>query len=469
MLLLLLACSADPSESPATAPATAECEHAPAIGWTEASHQKADGDYNRVFPRDHVQRLDLTVCASDFAVMVADLQALLGDMAGGPPDGGPPDGGPPDGGPPEEGGELPEMDFAEPVFVPATLSYEGATWPSVGLRFKGNSSLLASFTAGITKLPLRIDMDQYEDTAPETDDQRFYGFQKLSFGPGYADDSYLRQALTDELMEAAGLPAPRSAFYELWLDSGEGPVYWGLYTMVEDPENTEFLDRAFGDDEGNLYQPENGCADWTCFDEESFSKETQAEAGDWSDVEAAITALNTDDRDEAAWRAGLEAELDVDGFLRWLALSTAIGNWDSYGLMPHNYFLYADPGNDGRLAWIPWDHNMSLSDGMKPLLSLGLTEVGEDWPLIRRLMDNPTYAARYREHLADLAPVLDADKLSDRARSLHTLIAPYAEAEAAPLTQLSDFAAFEASVDGESGLGAWMEERSRLVEAYLGQ
>lgn len=461
--LLLLACTTPEDAADSGAAAPGACLSTEAVGWSEASHAKGDADYDRVFPTDAVQRLDLVICAEDHAAMLADLDALLGGTGGGPPDGGPPDGGlPEDGGGPPEGGAPADLD-AEPMWVPATLGHDGRTWPAVGVRFKGNSSLTASYRAGTAKLPLRIDLDQYEDTVPATEDQRFYGFQKLSLGPAYADDSFLHEVLASEIFEAAGVPVARAAFYEVWVDVGEGPAYWGLYTVVEDPENAAFLDRAFGDDDGNLYQPENGCADWTCFDAESFAKETNEDAADWSDVEAAVAAL-ADTGGAEAWRAGLEARFDVDGFLRWLAVSTAVGNWDSYGQMPHNYFLYG--GSDGRLAWIPWDHNMALDEGMKPLLSVGLDEVGEEWPLIRTLLDDPVYAERYAEMLAEHRATLDLDAFAARAEALHALIAPSVEAEAAPYTQLTDLESFHTSVDD---LVDWMETRDALVSAHLGQ
>ena len=101
------------------------------------------------------------------------------------------------------------------------------------------------------------------------------------------------------------------------------------------------------------------------FDEASFDKETNKDESDWSDVIAAIEALNADKSDPAAWRAGLEAVFNVDEFLRWLAVNTTIQNWDTYGSMAHNYYLYGDPTDNGRLAWIPWDNNMALSgEGM---------------------------------------------------------------------------------------------------------
>lgn len=331
---------ADPGDSGADSPApaydTASCPAQAAVGWSEASHTKlGTADYDRVLPRDGVQRLDIVICDEWFAAMQDNLAAFVAAADTDAEDGEAPDAG---------------AELDEPIYVEAAVSYGGMTWPYVGVRYKGNSSLTYSAQAGIQKLPLRLDFDEWEDARPETDDQRFFGFKVLSLSPGYHDPAYTREKLVDEMLELEGVPAVRSAFYEVWIDAGQGPTYWGLYTAIEDPSNKAFLDRVFGENAGNLYQPESGCADWECFDAEDFAKENHQDEADWSDVEAAIAALHADRTDAAAWRAGLEAAFDVPGFMRWLAVNTSMGNWDSYGLMPHNYFLYGDPGHGGRLA-----------------------------------------------------------------------------------------------------------------------
>ena len=52
----------------------------------------------------------------------------------------------------------------------------------------------------------------------------------------------------------------------------------------------------------------------------------------------------------------LEEVFDVSGFLNYLAVNSVIQNWDTYGIMSHNYYLYHDPTTD-LLTWIPWDNN----------------------------------------------------------------------------------------------------------------
>ena len=79
---------------------------------------------------------------------------------------------------------------ANPVVVPCTVASEGKTWWYVGIRFKGNSSLMSTWSSGIYKLPppTRIST-RWEDDHPEIADQRFFGFEKLSLAANWSDPS----------------------------------------------------------------------------------------------------------------------------------------------------------------------------------------------------------------------------------------------------------------------------------------
>ena len=61
-------------------------------------------------------------------------------------------------------------------------------------------------------------------------------------------------------------------------DYGDGPIYFGVYTMVEDVENT-LLDSHFSDDGGNLYKPDGDAASFASgtYDEDEYVKKTNAE------------------------------------------------------------------------------------------------------------------------------------------------------------------------------------------------
>ena len=80
-----------------------------------------------------------------------------------------------------------------------------------------------------------------------------------------------------------------------------------------------------------------------------------------------------------------------------------------------------------------------------------MDEVGEDWPLIRLLMDDPVYADRYHQELqTQLAGTFDLDHLRQLATAHHELVVPYAigaEGEQAPYTHIRSDHAFETSVE----------------------
>jgi spore coat protein H len=476
-------------------------------GWTLETHSnEARPDYETVFPQDKVNRMDILLTPETWDAMLADMTEMQGEFgagagmgappAGGPGDRMPPDGGPQEGGPPEgerpplggqapEGGGLPgdrqppqggpggmnnALTDENPIWVTATIQFEGNTWEYVGLRFKGNSSLMSAWRDGNFKLPFRLDFDQFEDTYPQIDDQRFYGFKQLSLASNFNDDSYLREKVTADIFRGFGVPSAHTAFYEVYVDYGEGPVYFGLYTMVEMVEDT-VIEEQFVSDDGNLYKPEGAGATFAAgsFSEVSFDKETNQEANDYSDILAVFDALHAATRleDPAVWRDGLEAVFDVEIFLRWLAVNTVVQNWDTYGVMHHNYFLYTDP-ETGLVTWIPWDNNHALfGAGMRPALSLSLEEVGEEWPLIRFLMDDPVYQAQYDAYLGEVVEtVFVPEEMSAVYQVYHDLIAESALKETPEATMLRSQAAFEASVDE---LTRHVQDRCQAVRAYLGE
>jgi len=319
-----------------------------------------------------------------------------------------------------------------PIWSECTIVFNDTTWEHVGIRFKGSSSLKSTWSEGIWKLPFRLDFDQFEDDYPATEDQRFYGVKKLSLSSSWSDDSLIREKVTADIFREAGVPAPETAFYELYIDYGEGPIYFGLYTMVEIPDDPMF-ETQFGDDDGNLYKPSGSGATFSegSINESSFSKQSNEEEADWSDITALFEALHADTRtsDPTAWRSGLESVFDVEGFLRWLAANTVMQNWDTYGSMSHNYYLYNDP-SDGLLHWIPWDNNMALSSQAGPnsqsSSSLSLSEVSNQWPLISYLIEDEYYYQMYLDFMNEfVSGVFSVDYAEGLCREAHDLIESY--------------------------------------------
>jgi spore coat protein CotH len=160
-----------------------------------------------------------------------------------------------------------------PIYVQSTVSFGGLSWSHVGIRMKGNSTLSTSWSRGVYKLPWRLDFAEFGDSHSEVSGQRFHGFKLLSLTSSSMDATFQRQKLADDLFEEAGVPVGRSVFARVFIDRGAGRQYFGLYTMVEVPDEP-MLGRVFGDASGNLYKPQGRAARWVLFDRESFDKKT---------------------------------------------------------------------------------------------------------------------------------------------------------------------------------------------------
>jgi spore coat protein H len=307
-------------------------------------------------------------------------------------------------------------------------------WKNVGYRLKGNSSLSSAWRAGNYKLPFRLQFDEFEDSLPAVKNQRLYGFKEVSMSPGFADQSLIREKVTADLLRTAGIPAARTAFYRVFVDFGAGRKYCGVYTMVEVVDDTMIEDQ-FGEDAGNIYKPESNFA---AFNPAQFEKKNNEAASSWADVQAFINALNAPTRttDPAGWRSALEATFNMDHFLKWLAINNAMVNWDTYGAIAHNYYLYHH--STRKLTWIPWDHNQSLSgnpgitgtvqggQGPRLGLSLSMNEAGANWPLARAVAQDSVYFARYRSHMkVFVGTVFTESAMSAMFDRAHALIAPF--------------------------------------------
>ena len=352
--------------------------------WTTSTHSStATPDYNTVFDQTKVNRVDIVISADNWTVMQNDLYDIYGTSSGGPGGGG-------------------GFSDQTPVYVPCSWYVNGIEWYHVGIRYKGNSSLKGAYTQGKQKLPFRIKFDEFEDDYVEIKNQTFYGFSELSLSSNYNDMSCMREKTATDLFREFGVPAPQTAYYEVYVDHGSGPVYFGLYTFVEVVFD-KMLATQFGTNAGNCYKPDGDGAKWasTGFNLADFEKKTN-EASDWSDVQAAYDALHSSTRttDTTQYKAALEAVFDVDRFLKYLAVNTTIQNWDTYGRMTHNYYLYNDPATN-TLGWIPWDNNEAFSDGkMGGSLDFDMNQVnGADWPLIRYLIDIPGYRNKYDAYI----------------------------------------------------------------------
>ena len=341
--------------------------------WTTETHSNnVDPNYDVVFNQNKVNKIHIVFTAQEWSDMQTDLAAV------------------------KAGGYV-----VEPAYIPVDFYFNGIQWYHVGIRYKGNSSLKNTSS---NKLPFKFNFDVFEDSFPEINNQRFYGFKKLAMGSGYKDETLMKDKTASDIFRHFGVPASRASFYEIYIDKGDGNyIYFGSYTMNEVIEDT-FLKNYFGTESGNCYKPDGQGARFSSsgFTLGSFHKKTNEESADKSDIQAMYDALHSSLRtsNPTAWKAGLEATFDVDGFLKYLAAMNTIQNWDCYGNAPHNYYLYNDP-TMGKIRWIVWDCNLAFweGSGRRKSLTFNMNEVGTDWPLINYIIADTDYKSTYKAYV----------------------------------------------------------------------
>ena len=420
-----------------------------ADNWSADTHSKsADPNFDEVFNDAEVKRLDIVITANRWQVMLKDMTNLYGTF-----------------------GTRGASGFSDenPIFVPGDVFYNGKQWYRVGVRFKGNSSLQNTWQNGNLKLSFKLDFDEFEDEYPQIDNQRFYGFKKLSLKNNFDDKSMLREKVTADIFRNAGLASSHTAFYAVYVDHGNGPVYFGLYTMVEEVDDT-VIDTQFSDDDGNLYKPDGDAASFASgsFNQTEFEKKTNEDDEDWSDIERLFDILHDATRtsDATTWRTSLETVLDTDTFLKYLAINTVVQNWDTYGKMTHNYYLYNNPDNN-LLTWIPWDNNEALQSGKRGgALSLDFSNLNaSQWPLIGYLYADEIYKAKYDAYVRETVDgVFNATTMQATYTNYASLIEPYATTEITGHTFLNSSSDFQTAV---STLKSHATQRTSAANAYL--
>ncbi len=374
--------------------------------WDYTTHgHEVDPDYNTVFAQGEVIRLDITISTSSWSTMLSDVSSNYSkiDSSG--------------------------SDYT-PIWQPCTITHNETDWYKVGVRFKGNSSLKQTYSSGNRKLSLKLDFDQYEDDYPALTNQRFYGFKQLNLNNNYNDESLMREKVGSDLFREFGLASAQTSFCALYIND----TYYGLYTIVEEVDDT-LLDSQFSDSPaGNLYKPDGDAASFKekTYDTDEFYLKTNTTSPDYSDVKALYDALHGSNRtsNSTAWRETLESVFDVDVFLKWLAANAVIQNWDTYGVMTHNYYLY---NYKGKLTWIPWDNNEAFQSGTGNQTAIDLSKMGSvtsSWPLISYLYDVSDYVDAYKANLQSfIDDVFVQSEMETLYESYYDLLLEYASAE----------------------------------------
>ena len=329
------------------------------------------------------------------------------------------------------------------VEVPADLIVDGTTYPSVGVRFRGNTSYM--FAGNSEKKPLNITID-YADK-----NQRLYGYRTLNLLNGSDDPTFLREALYSRISRAY-TPAIKANFVKLAIN-GEN---WGVYTNSQQ-FNRDFLKDWFGTDRGarwkiSMMGPGGGRGALTYEGDDpsvykqAYELKSKDDPGDWTALINLCKSLNTTPADRL--EDSLNPILNVDQAL-WLIALESIFIDEGYVTRGADYALYRD-GRYGRFHLLSIDNNETFRFGGGPGFRMGgsgaelsplASADDESRPVISRLLAVPHLRARYLAHVRTIVDEwLDWNVLAPIVAEYQALIDAEVKADAKKLYTYEAFA-----------------------------
>lgn len=378
----------------------------------------------------------------------------------------------------------------------ATFIYKGTagdtTIEEVGFRTKGHWTRpipeddggdfhRAHFKVKFNKI---FDQEEYTAAYKERNNRRFCRLRELEFrlnlASDYWDASQIRELYCYDLFNRAGAYTSKTGSAKLTITIDGTKRYFGIYTIIE-PIDKSFLTKKYGNtgNNGNLYkclwgdsgpaslQPIDeigipnplsrekriiGIKDWRTHYRPTYDLQTNEDQADHTELLSFIDNLNT--LSGAELKDYLDANFEIDRFLRYQAMNMLVGKWDDYWAMDNNYFLYFN--NDGKIEFITCDYDMALGGGYQlfDTASVGIYEWGNHtrqflevtfpiipapWldayfgcyrsPLVEKIFEIDEYRATYEHYLKEF--ITPSNKLfvysdyEQRYELLHSLYSPY--------------------------------------------
>lgn len=278
-----------------------------------------------------------------------------------------------------------------------------AEFKNVGIRYKGNLSFQTSSAGAPLFASFKMKTDIYGGKGDWDDEKTF------NLHAGVVDQSRMKEAAAYAIFRAAGVPASRTAYAELFftVPGIYSNVSGGIYVMIEDV-NKKFLSRVLPPGTGLLFKPE-GMRGGISSQGTSWSQYVTAMRPDreaTAHEQQRIMELGNvvSQPDVTLFRTKVPTYLDVDEFLRYIAVNAFIINNDSYIGGGHNFYVYLDPSDD-KVRMIPWDQDLSMG-GRGNSAQTGFDLMAPyrgDQPLIYWLLNDPAVMTQYRGIIRELS------------------------------------------------------------------
>jgi len=335
---------------------------------------------------------------------------------------------------------------------PATVVIDRVQIDRVGIRLKGNSTLiglrysgpesppapgiaatLGTLTADEpNKMPFLLRFDQF------VPNQRYHGVNEMALrtaGGFGGDATQLTELVANILTKESGQPYLRAATTVMSFNGSPE----GFYLLIEHPDDYWAQRMVPGRREPALYKAIVGASfhyvgDDPALYEKVFNQQAESRS---IGPRPMIRFLEFVERSsDSAFTQQLPDRLDVEGFARYLAFHNLVHDPDSFAGTGNNYYFIYDPGTK-RMSIASWDQNLAFGrlgfgggqyrpyyedgsgfpsfvrniPGFEELVPGGA--IGEENILVKRFLETPKFRALYEQTYRDLFDQLLASRRAD--------------------------------------------------------
>ena len=297
-----------------------------------------------------------------------------------------------------------------------------------GVKLKGAAGSFQEFDA---RPAFTVNLDKFGAAEP------WHGLAKFHLNNSVQDESLLSEWMCSEILRAAGQPATRVQHARVAVNGRD----LGLYVLKESFDR-DFLERNFRNPRGSLYdggfcqdidgelelderakpagaaKPSQGAAkpsQGAAKPEQGAAEPSQgaaAAADERADLRALAEACADPDMKQRWSR--IEKLVDIDDFIRFMALEAMLGHWDGYSFNSNNYRLYFEPGRKAR--FLPHGMDQCFQDPGASVLDTPHALVA------RSVMRRPEWRTQYRRQIVRLLDEFDATRLAKRVEPVQRRI-----------------------------------------------
>jgi hypothetical protein len=257
--------------------------------------------------------------------------------------------------------------YAECTLIETAPDGKKTEYKHVAVKLKGAAG---SFQGPDQKPGLTVSLDKFKGS------DRFHGMEKFHLNNGAQDGSLLNEFIGSEMSRAAMVPASRCTHVVVKWNGRDT----GLY-LFKEAFTKDFLSYFYEKTDGSLYD-----GHFIAEIDGPLEKQQGGDKADTRDLKELAAACKESDP-KVRWQKVAE-RLDVNEYLRCLAMEIILAHWDGYNFNRNNYRVYFDP-KTGKASFFIHGIDQIYGDANWPVVRDPGSLVGQ------AVWSNPDWKAHY--------------------------------------------------------------------------